>query len=225
MKPTRTPIARMLGQAYRKALASTKHKTAEPEINEQAKKISRKDFFSNTVMASAAVALPSVLQSCNTNTGATGSGVSKDISIAIIGAGVAGLNAAHQLNKLVGIKATIYEASKRTGGRMMTANNLMAPGITTELGGEFIDSTHKDILDLIDEFGLEKMDCVKDVKDNHLAEHTFFFGGKIRSGDEVAHEFSKYAEAIQADKQKLDDGDETRIAELDKLQPHNICTK
>ena len=74
-------------------------------------------------------------------------------SIAIIGGGIAGLNAAHVLQKS-GIKSTIYEANSRTGGRIFTAHNVVNEGLNTELGGEFIDSDHDDIRNLAKEFGL-----------------------------------------------------------------------
>ena len=61
--------------------------------------------------------------------------------IAIVGAGMAGLNAAYKL-KQSGLTATIFEGASRTGGRMFTAKDLLADGLTTELGGEFIDSNH-----------------------------------------------------------------------------------
>ena len=40
----------------------------------------------------------------------------------------------------------------------MSAIGLLAEGITTELGGEFIDSSHKDMLDLCKEFHLDFLD-------------------------------------------------------------------
>lgn len=53
-------------------------------------------------------------------TGNGGKVTSMDASVAIIGAGIAGLSAAHQL-KLYGFtKVTVLEASNRTGGRIYT---------------------------------------------------------------------------------------------------------
>ena len=98
-----------------------------------------------------------------------------DIKIAIIGGGIAGLNAAHHLNK-AGFRPTIYEAAKRTGGRIMSARGLIAEGIMTELGGEFIDSSHKDMLDLCKEFnlGLLDMKAPEELKKD-LVQHDFYF--------------------------------------------------
>ena len=85
------------------------------------------------------------------------SGLSSDrnpnqrLSIAIIGAGLAGLNCAYQLKKR-GFDATIYEGSNRVGGRVFTRQNFIAPGTYTECGGEFIDTGHKNMRDLAGEF-------------------------------------------------------------------------
>jgi monoamine oxidase len=72
--------------------------------------------------------------------------------IVILGAGMAGLNCAYQLKKS-GLKAAVYEASNRTGGRIYSQKNVLDAGLITELGGEFIDTEHKDMLKLCHEFG------------------------------------------------------------------------
>ena len=67
---------------------------------------SRRKFLRNTVKTGAGLLLlPSFLTDANFN---------NDKNIIIIGAGMAGLNASYQLQKL-GIKSTIYEAANRTG--------------------------------------------------------------------------------------------------------------
>ncbi len=127
---------------------------------------SRRKFIKKAYIASLSTFITSNFVSC----------VSKnDIKIAIIGGGIAGLTAAHYLNK-AGFKPTIYEAAKRTGGRIMSVTGLLAEGITTELGGEFIDSSHQDIRALCEEFHLDLWDmrAVKEMKLN-LIQHDFYF--------------------------------------------------
>ena len=68
-------------------------------------------------------------------------------TIAIIGAGIAGLNCAYQLQKK-GIYATVYEGNNRLGGRILTRHNAVGQGLYTEFGAEFINSDHAEILDL-----------------------------------------------------------------------------
>ena len=46
--------------------------------------------------------------------------IDNKISVAIIGSGIAGLSAAHELNLNGFTKVTILEASNRTGGRIFT---------------------------------------------------------------------------------------------------------
>ncbi|MBK8495131.1 MAG: FAD-dependent oxidoreductase [Chitinophagaceae bacterium] len=73
------------------------------------------------------------------------------------------------------IRSTVFEAGSRTGGRMYTATGMMGKGITTELGGEFVDSNHTDILNLAKAFGLGLVDTEKD---NKLIRQIFHFNGK-----------------------------------------------
>jgi monoamine oxidase len=120
--------------------------------------------------------------------------------IAIVGAGVAGLNAAHTLKK-AGLNATLYEASDRAGGRMFTARGLMGPELTTELGGEFIDSDHEDIFVLMKEFGLERMDMEEDP----LTAQTFFFNGRHYTMPQTVRAFLPLAKQIAADRETIDE--------------------
>jgi len=59
--------------------------------------------------------------------------------VAVVGAGLAGLTAAHELSK-AGLKSIVYEGNTRLGGRCYTIRSF--PNEIAEHGGEFIDSTH-----------------------------------------------------------------------------------
>ena len=63
--------------------------------------------------------------------------------IAIVGAGIAGLNAALTLQD-AGVGSTVYEASNRIGGRMFSATSIWADGQVSEWCGELIDSEPRD---------------------------------------------------------------------------------
>jgi monoamine oxidase len=124
--------------------------------------------------------------------------------IAIIGAGIAGLHAAHVLAK-GGLAADVYEAGARAGGRMLTLQGLVAEGLWTEAGGEFVDSTHQDILDLAKEFGVG----IQDAMGRELAkliENAWMFGGQPRSEKEVAEAVRAGCGAILRDIGALPDG-------------------
>jgi monoamine oxidase len=77
--------------------------------------------------------------------------------IAIVGAGIAGLNAALTLQD-AGLSCSIYEASDRIGGRMHSDAITWADGMVSEWCGEFIDGDHETLLQLIKRFGLRTVD-------------------------------------------------------------------
>jgi monoamine oxidase len=55
------------------------------------------------------------------------------VRIAIVGGGMAGLHCAYRLEQ-AGVSAQVYEASKRTGGRMYTARDAFPDRQVAELG-------------------------------------------------------------------------------------------
>lgn len=118
-------------------------------------------------------------------------------NIAIIGGGIAGLNCAYQLKK-AGLYATIYEASTRIGGRIYTAKNIMGDGFTTELGGEFIDSGHKDMLNLAKEFGLTLLDMFAP-SEQSLIKDDYFFDGQHYTVKQVIEAFAPFVSKIEED--------------------------
>ena len=97
-------------------------------------------------------------------------------NIAIIGAGLAGLAAAWRLGK-AGLKATVYEASERVGGRVLSQPDFPSPGLVAELGAEFINSRHFDVLRLCREMGLTLVDRFDSPK-NRLLRTEYFFQGR-----------------------------------------------
>ncbi len=121
--------------------------------------------------------------------------------IVIVGAGVAGLNAAYKLKK-AGLRAEIYEASDRTGGRIFTRKDLLGPGLTTEFGGEFIDTPHKEMHALAKEFNLDLFD-VRSPSEASLTRVTYFFDGRHTTEAEVTKEFAPVAKRLRADLDSL----------------------
>ncbi len=77
--------------------------------------------------------------------------------IAIVGAGIAGLNAALTLQD-AGLSCDIYEASNRVGGRVHSDTATWTNGLVSEWCGEFIDENHETIHRLIKRFGLKTID-------------------------------------------------------------------
>ena len=80
--------------------------------------------------------------------------------VAIVGAGIAGLNAALTLQDK-SIRSTVYETSDRIGGRMHSdRSGYWANAQVSEFCGELIDSDHTAILGLASRFGLPVADLL-----------------------------------------------------------------
>jgi monoamine oxidase len=94
--------------------------------------------------------------------------------IAIVGGGIAGLNAALTLQD-AGISSTVYEASNRVGGRMHSDTTSWLNGQVSEHCGELIDSGHKTILALAHRFNLATTDLTS-AEPVHSTETNYFFG-------------------------------------------------
>jgi monoamine oxidase len=117
--------------------------------------------------------------------------------IAIVGAGMAGLNAAYKLQQ-AGLTAKVFEGANRTGGRMFTATDLLGTGLTTELGGEFIDSGHEEMRRLVKEFGLEEIDVAGPEAEKFKPE-TYFINGRHYTQAQAARAFVPLAKQIAED--------------------------
>ena len=112
-------------------------------------------------------------------------------TIAIVGAGMAGLHCAYRLLTDLGIAATVYEASDRVGGRMYSDRSIFPDGQHCELGGELIDTGHATMLDLADELGIELLDYEED--DPSLERLTAFVGGTKLTSEEILSGFAPIA--------------------------------
>lgn len=74
--------------------------------------------------------------------------------VLVLGAGVAGLTAAYELQK-AGYEVTLLEGNERVGGRVWTLREPFADGQFAEIGAARIASTHHRLLAYADELGLE----------------------------------------------------------------------
>jgi len=116
--------------------------------------------------------------------------------IAIVGGGIAGLNAALTLQD-AGIATTVYEASPRVGGRMHSDTTSWLNGQTSEHCGELIDTKHKTIQSLAQRFNIPKADLLA-AEPVHSTETDFFFGGYYTSAPENA-DFNPVWTAVKED--------------------------
>ncbi len=137
--------------------------------------------------------------------------MSNSTSIAIIGAGFAGLNAAYQLQKL-GHSATVFEATDRVGGRVQSPKGLLHESLVTELGAEFIDENHTDMLNLLNELGLETI--LRDSSGRSKARRHYFSHGKERSPSEIREAVEPFLDQILEDCDKLYAGEYTEFDQM-----------
>lgn len=176
MRNIKTPLVKLLQQAF-------------SEI-EHVQNPSRRTFIKKSALATGGIFLgASILEAF----------ALKERKVVILGAGIAGLHAAYIL-KQHGIEFNIYEASKRVGGRMYSQKNLMGDGIVTELGAEFIDSNHADIIQLAKTFNLPLLDTEQDIV---LEKYVYYFEGKKYNCMDVKNALLPFAESIAEDIESL----------------------
>lgn len=106
----------------------------------------------------------------------------KRTRIAIIGAGIAGLNAALTLQD-AGLACSIYEASNRIGGRMHSDTTTWADGMVSEWCGEFIDGDHRTLLHLVERFRLKTIDLGREIPDQ--AQTIMYFFNRYYDAEEL----------------------------------------
>jgi monoamine oxidase len=129
---------------------------AEVRERRAEKAYSRREFLKRGGAVGAAIAVVGPAAFARPARAAGGSSA----RIAIVGAGIAGLNAALTLQDK-GLAATVYEASDRVGGRMHSdRSGYWANGQISEFCGELIDSNHTTILGLAKRFHLPVVDLL-----------------------------------------------------------------
>ncbi len=150
----RSPLFKAVRSFLRRAhAANTMGLTPEEAAAAKPHGPSRRDFFLGSLGAAALVPLAAAcgdnLKPKDPDGGGDGPG------IVIVGGGIAGLTASHFL-RLARVRADVYEASMRIGGRMWTdRESLASTGQLVELGGELIDTDHLVIQALMESHGFE----------------------------------------------------------------------
>ena len=194
---SRTPLFSLVRRSLQLAAAASK--PGGPPADEFIDRVledagtSRRQFLKTAAVAGAVAATPDLFSAF-----AQAGGLRP--RTAIVGGGVAGLNCAYKLRK-AGVPVHLFEASSRTGGRMFTARDLLAPGLTTELGGEFIDSGHEEMLNLVKEFELKLWDFRR--PGDKIKAEAFFFNGRHYSEKEVVKAFIPLARKMAKDYDSL----------------------
>jgi monoamine oxidase len=208
MAGTRTPLFRL----FRRAIASAQAARRSPapldevidEVVERRRAYSRRRFLRDTGTGAAAL----MLAACAPRA-ATPAKAGDEREVAIVGAGIAGLTAAWRLRQ-AGIRARVYEASERVGGRMYSLRDHFPDGQVVELGGELIDTSHVRIQALAAELGLPLDDLLADSPE--LAAEVWHFGGRRYDERDLIEALAPLTPAIERDQARLPDADITYAA-------------
>jgi monoamine oxidase len=201
---SRTPLFRFLRRSLRLAQHSLHSEIPVDELLERSRRprpINRRELLMG-VASAAAVAAYSGCAPARVLTPRE-----RDEKVVVFGAGIAGLTAAYRLSQR-GVPVKVYDASNRTGGRMLSLRNHFADGQVAELGGELIDTNHTAIRGLGAELQIPFDDYSED--DPSLEKEIWFFEGARRTEKEVVEAFRPIAARVERDLATLQgDGDVT----------------
>jgi len=112
------------------------------------KKLTRRSFLKKTAATTSLVAFSPLTISSIIN------GSSDDKRIIVVGAGLAGLSCAYELNQ-AGFNVILIEARSRPGGRVRTYRDPFADNLYAEMGAEYVDSTDNLVKQYCNKFGLK----------------------------------------------------------------------
>jgi monoamine oxidase len=153
--------------------------------------LSRREFLKRAGVAGAGLAVgPGMLAA--TAKSAKGATAPR---IAIVGGGMAGMNAALTLADK-GFAATVYESSTRIGGRMHSdTSGYFDNGQISEFCGELIDTGHMTIRHLAQRFNLATVDLL--AAEPNGSEDTYWFLGGYYSKDQADKDFQPIHKTLQ----------------------------
>lgn len=185
-------LNRLLGTALYQEQRQLSDQQLRSRLDSLEEQFSRRRFLQGAGLASLALPLAVTAPSLMAQT--------QRRDIVIVGAGTAGLTAAYYLAK-AGLGSMIYEGSSRHGGRMFTAQNFNEDKQFCELGGEFVDTQHKELLQLCAEINLPVDDRSVDPK--FPSKEIFYSQGKVRSSRQVITAFKPLAKKLLKDRTLL----------------------
>jgi monoamine oxidase len=141
---SRTPLATRLGEAASVAAEAAMRDVSTEQVIEERAGLTRREVLAGGTGLALAAALSGPLPKAL---------AANAPRIVVVGAGLAGLSCAYQL-KGAGLRADVYEASDRVGGRCWTRRGDFAGGQIAEHGGELIDQGHQAVRQLAQSLGL-----------------------------------------------------------------------
>lgn len=221
---SRTPLFSLFSRALRSATLANRHGLPIDELSELQQRhkktgLGRRKFLKRAAYVGGGAMLTVGSQGFRNVLLAEEANAPK---IAIVGAGIAGLNAAYQLKK-AGYRATIYEASNRVGGRMYTVHDAIGENTWVNLGAEYINSDHENMIALAEELNVPLLD--RFTPDELALQNLYYFDGRTISDAELGEALIPVAERIAADADRLDEDWDTVSVELDALSIADYCDR
>lgn len=213
----RSPLFRTLVRALRTAQRDSRRDESPANGSTPTTPSARADWTRRRFLHTTAAVAPALTLAGLPGSWALAAGKpATGVRVAVVGGGIAGLHAAYRLMK-AGVEVTLYEASQRLGGRIHSNADSLGNGLVVELGGEFINSDHADMLALAGEFGLELFNRAEDAARAGVPGSAFVFGGKAYGEAEIAPLLRPLAAQIGADAERLDADYEAVAPVLDQL--------
>lgn len=169
------------------------HTTSAPPITATTASPTRRVFLQRTGLIGVSLALGSW---ANHRSLALAAPSRPRPDVGIVGAGLAGLACADALAQH-GVRAALYEASARAGGRVWSLRGVF-PGQVAERGGELIDNLHKTMLGYAKRFGLATEDVQK-----RPGEVFYHFYGQRYAESTIVTEFRDFVSAMRIDLNRL----------------------
>jgi len=190
----RSPVLTYLLRAYRTLRSAAAAgvpplEYAELQAERQRRQMSRRELLRLGAAAGASAILAST-GGCDSG----GSGIPGS-RVAIVGAGIAGLHCAYRLRQ-GGVRAIVFDAATRIGGRMFTDRATFPDGMHCELGGELIDTGHMTMHDLAAELGIELLDYAADTAG--LSDLVAYMGGTKLTAQAILTGFQPIATQIDS---------------------------
>ncbi|MDH5649371.1 MAG: FAD-dependent oxidoreductase, partial [Gammaproteobacteria bacterium] len=203
-------LMRLLQQARRMYLLEA---GLPKPIDREAFRASRRQFLGRTALGGAGSVMLATMPGLMRDALADNLSTSR---IAIIGGGLAGLNAAYQLKK-AGLNADVYEGRHRLGGRVHSVSFPNSNGLIVEAGAEFINTDHDDMMSLVTDLGLPLFDRHADAMASDTPGSAYYFEGKSWSEAEMALLLQALAAQISQDAELLDTDWDTYAPVFDQL--------
>jgi len=185
----RTPLLRRFQALFADSEEAERSGRSLEAIEEERRRnrLTRRDFLKVAGATAGAAAMAGALPAL----GRASSGP----RIGIIGAGIAGLNAALTLQDK-GMASTVFEASDRIGGRMHSLmSGYWQNGQTSEWCGELIDSNHKTIMNLAQRFNLPLVDMI--AAQPAGSEDTYYVHGHYYPWSQAVNDFGAIAQTLK----------------------------